>query len=228
MERMGPAGLQHGELNDRPLFDTIVQILPGGREAISRGIELGMLGEADKRTAHWEFTVFRNRFVKEGGLWKLKERVKTNGFSAVGASPLTGAIKTTRAAARPAVSSATLSERLVEARRRWARSMAYDGTENVSSAYGYYIDDFQWPQMGAIFAEKGTKQSPFTGYYMGRDRITKAVTTTCAPTTRPGISNHWRTQLVIHVAEDGRSANLRTRLFQPRTGKVPGNWLHIV
>ena len=149
MERMGPAGLQHGELNDRPLFDTIVQILPGGREAISRGIELGMLGEADKRTAHWELTVFRNRFVKEGGLWKLKERVKTNGFSAVGASPLTGAIKTTRAAARPAVSSATLSERLVEARRRWARSMAYDGTENVSSAYGYYIDDFQWPQMGA-------------------------------------------------------------------------------
>ena len=48
-------------------------IVPGGREAFSRGIELGMLGEADKGTAHWEFSVFRNRFVKEGGIWKLKE-----------------------------------------------------------------------------------------------------------------------------------------------------------
>lgn len=27
---MGPAGLEHGQLNDRPLFDTIVRVLPGG------------------------------------------------------------------------------------------------------------------------------------------------------------------------------------------------------
>ena len=32
-----------------------------------------MLGEADKGSAHWELSVFRNRFVKENGLWKLKE-----------------------------------------------------------------------------------------------------------------------------------------------------------
>jgi hypothetical protein len=239
MERMGPAGLKQGELNDRPLFDTIVQILPGGREAVSRGIELGMLGEADKGTANWEFTVFRNRFVKEGGIWKVRELrlfplMKADYFTGWGkggtasqqydfkklaATSLTGAIE------RPgsAISNATPAERLAEARRRLARSMAYDGTENVSSAYGYYIDDFQWPQMGAIFAEKGNKQSPFTGYYLGRERIAQAATVSWgAPSpTRPGISFHWRTQLVIHVASDGRSANLRTRLFQPRTGKKP-------
>ena len=73
MERMGPAGLSYGELNDRPLFDTIVRVLPGGREAIARGIELGLLGDAEAGTAHWEISVFRNRFVKEDGLWKLKE-----------------------------------------------------------------------------------------------------------------------------------------------------------
>jgi hypothetical protein len=240
MERMGPAGLKQGELNDRPLFDTIVQILPGGREAVSRGIELGMLGEADKGTAHWEFTVFRNRFVKEGRIWKLKELrlyplMKSDYFTGWGkggvasqqydfrklaAAPLTGAI----ARPKPVISNATNAERLAEARRRLTRSMAYDGTENVSSAYGYYIDDFQWPQMGAIFAEKGNKQSPFTGYYMGRERISRAATVSWgAPSpTRPGISYHWRTQLVIQVAGDGRSANLRTRLFQPRTGKEPG------
>ncbi|HEY8508174.1 MAG TPA: nuclear transport factor 2 family protein, partial [Steroidobacteraceae bacterium] len=255
MERMGPAGLRHGELNDRPIFDTIVQVLRGGREAISRGIELGMLGEADKGTAHWEITVFRNRFVKEDGLWKLRELrlyplmradyaegwgkggelrfaytslpafagehpvtgrpVNTRGFKLLGTRSLTGAI----AGVRRSDSDVSLAE----ARRRLARSMAYDGTENVSSAYGYYIDDFQWPQLGAIFAEKGNKQSPFAGYYVGRDRITRAATTmwgTSSP-ARAGISYHWRTQLVVHVAADGRSANLRTRLFQPRTGKEP-------
>jgi hypothetical protein len=239
MERMGPAGLRHGELNDRPIFDAIVTIAPGGREAFSRGIELGMLGDADKGTAQWEFSVFRNRFLKEGGVWKLKELrqyslMKSDYFAGWGKGGLERTHVTTsfdklrtvapltEKVAVPADASAAVM--LAEARRKLARSMAYDGTENVSSAYGYYIDDFQWPEMAGIFAVKGNKQSPFTGYYMGRERIMGAVNATWGPSaaTRPGISYHWRTQLVINVAEDGRSTNLRTRLFQPRTGKVPG------
>ncbi len=39
------------------------------------------------------------------------------------------------------------------------------------------------------------------------------------PGTRAGIAFHWRIQPVIHIASDGRSANLRTRLFHPDTGK---------
>ncbi|OMQ15599.1 hypothetical protein A7K94_0208360 [Modestobacter sp. VKM Ac-2676] len=46
MERMGPAGLRDGELNDRPIFDLLVDVHPGGREARARGIELGMLADA--------------------------------------------------------------------------------------------------------------------------------------------------------------------------------------
>jgi hypothetical protein len=258
MERMGTAGLQHGQLNDHPLFDTIVQVLPGGREALSRGVDLGLIGEADKGTAHWEISVFHNRFVKEGGLWKLRELrihpvmkadyasgwgregVVRNALEslpafidleadATGTKAAASASGATGAKAAPSTSGTSGSDPLAEARRRLARSMAYDGTENVSSAYGYYIDDFQWPQLGAIFAEKGNKQSPFAGYYMGRERIAKAATTmwgTSAP-ARSGISFHWRTQLVVNVAADGRSANLRTRLFQPRTGKeksAPGQF----
>ncbi len=51
-ERMGPAGLTHGVLNDRLQFDTTVSIAPGRREARVRGIEMGMLGEADKGEAY--------------------------------------------------------------------------------------------------------------------------------------------------------------------------------
>ena len=73
MQRMGPQGLTHGVLNDHLMFDTVVTVSPGGREAFSRGIELGLIGDGDKDISRWEVTVFRNRFVKEAGLWKLRE-----------------------------------------------------------------------------------------------------------------------------------------------------------
>ncbi len=72
MERMGPAGLTHGELNDRLVFDDVAQIVSSD-EARIRGYELGMIGEADKGEAHWEVNVFDNRFVKEDGVWKVRE-----------------------------------------------------------------------------------------------------------------------------------------------------------
>lgn len=40
-----------------------------------------------------------------------------------------------------------------------------------------------------------------------------------AGASAPGPAFHWRTQPVINVSADGRSANLRTRLFHPDTGK---------
>ncbi|MBX6749267.1 MAG: nuclear transport factor 2 family protein, partial [Micromonosporaceae bacterium] len=37
MERMGPEGLTQGILNDRPIFDTIVEVKPNGEQATARG-----------------------------------------------------------------------------------------------------------------------------------------------------------------------------------------------
>jgi hypothetical protein len=73
LERMGPAGLTRGVLNDHLLFDNIAEVLPGGREARMRGFELAMVGDVEAGEAHWEVTVLDNRFVKEGGVWKVRE-----------------------------------------------------------------------------------------------------------------------------------------------------------
>jgi hypothetical protein len=72
-ERMGPDGLSYGVLNDRLQFDTVVSLAPGRREAHVRGIEMGMLGDVEKGEAYWEVSVYDNRFVKEDGLWKVRE-----------------------------------------------------------------------------------------------------------------------------------------------------------
>ena len=98
---------------------------------------------------------------------------------------------------------------------------AYDGAEHVSTTYGMYADDFQWPPMAAIFGTRGAKQIPFVGYYKSAERIARATYLEWGdPTdTRTSVSWHWRMQPVILVAADGRSASLRTYLFQPRTAK---------
>ncbi|TIX50935.1 nuclear transport factor 2 family protein [Alteraurantiacibacter aquimixticola] len=254
MERMGPQGLEQGQFNEHPSFDTIVTVADNRREAYARGIALGMMSDGGE--AGWSFAVFRNRFVLDEGLWKIREMriyplleadyasgwahggtahlrhgvlpaftephpvtgmdVTITGFELAGSAPLTPALEPAQSAS-PARSDA---ERFLDARRRLQRSLAYDGVVNVSSAYGYYLDDFFWVELSSIFAEDGNKHSPFAGFYLGRERIKAAATTMWGepPELRDGISYHWRFQPVIHVSHDGRSANLRTRLWQPRTG----------
>ena len=261
MELMGEQGLSQGQFNEHPSFSLIVTVMPGAQEAYARGLVLGMRSRELNGASSWEFATFRNRFVKEGGLWKLREMriyptmtadyaegwsqggtqhltgilpaftephpvtgedVSIAGFDLAGAEPLTDAVPplATDRMMRPAT-----AERLNEAQRRLRRSHAFDGVVNVSSAYGYYLDDFFWDELGSIFAREGNKHSPFAGFYLGQDRIKGAANAMYGPppATRPGISFHWRTQPVIHISHDGRSANLRTRLFQPRTSMTRAN-----
>ena len=73
LERDGPAGLTRGQLNDHPLFDTMIEIAPGGSEARVRGLDLGMVGDFSSGKAQWSVSVFSNRFVKQDGVWKIRE-----------------------------------------------------------------------------------------------------------------------------------------------------------
>lgn len=251
LESMGPAGLKHGQLNDRVQMDVTVTIADGGKEAWARGIELGMLGEADQEKGWWEVAVFRNRFVNDGGVWKIREMrrfplMKTDIFQGWGKSriiagvdmpaflgthPVTGKQVQPAGSATVVAASALTAAiapgkpstiTLEEARRRLARSAAFDGIQNVSAAYGYYLDDSMPAGFGGIMAAKGFKMTPFSGYYVGRDRVLSARVSGTPPATRPGISYHWLVQPVILISDDGRSAVGRFRLFQPRTGKTVG------
>jgi hypothetical protein len=272
LEGIGAAGLSHGQLNDRLQNDVIITISPGGNEAFARGIELGMLGEADREQGWWEVATFRNRFVKEGGVWKIREMRRfvqmkadiflgwgrsrivepaPSGASApdaavpradqaspglampafLGLHPVTGrAVKAT--GSLKLVATRDLTGRITpgrstpvtleEARRRLARSTAYDGVENISAAYGFFVDDMNALGWASTMAKGGFKETPFQGYHIGRERLIAARVRGEAPTVQQGISYHWLMQPVVLVSDDGRSATGRFRLFQPRTGKTVG------
>jgi SnoaL-like protein len=269
---IGSVGLTHGQLNDRVQNDVTVTISPGGNEAFARGIELGMLGEADQEKGWWEVTTFHNRFVKEGGVWKIREmrvftQMKTDIFQGwgksrivepaptganapdamvpaadsaapglampgfLGAHPVTRKVVKANGSAK-IVATKVLTGTIVrgkstpisldEARRRLARSAAWDGAANVSAAYGYYVDDSDAAGWAGVMASKGFKQTPFQGYHIGRDRLIAARVRGKGPEKQAGISYHWLLQPVVLVSDDGRSSTGRFRLFQPRTGKTVG------
>ncbi|HXC57732.1 MAG TPA: nuclear transport factor 2 family protein [Steroidobacteraceae bacterium] len=276
LDSIGKAGLSHGQLNDRLQHDVTVTIAAGGNEAFARGLELGMLGEADQEKGWWEVAVFRNRFVKEDGVWKIRELrrfvlMKTDIFQGwgrnriveaapagahapdaslpaadvaadVAAAGLTmpaflGVHPVTGKALKPAGNAKLVAAKLLtgaiaagkhapvaldEARRRLARSAAYDGIANISAAYGYYVDDSNAAGWANTMAIKGFKETPFAGYHIGRERLIAARVRGKGPDKQAGISYHWLLQPMVLVSDDGRSATGRFKLFQPRTGKTVG------
>jgi len=276
LERSGPAGLTHGQLNELMQLDMAVAVEPGGIEARARGLEFGMLGEAEG-TAFYTLAIFENRYVKQNDIWRIREMrifplmkteyaqgwaksqvvdpppakehapdrpVPASDVMTPGAVPaffapnpatgkpvnLPSGVKTVghdRLLAAPtahdhAAPSGDLDARIGEAERRLALSKAWDGAENMSSAYGDYLDDLDFGGLAKLFAVKGNKEIPFSGFYVGRESISRRDATSPPPGSRPRtmLPLHWLTQPVVLVAADGRSASIRTRLFQPASSRT--------
>jgi hypothetical protein len=283
LERSGPAGIKHGQLNEHLQLNMAVTIEPGGMEARSRGLEFVLLGESDKGTASWGLAIFQNRYVKKGKTWQIREMrifpfmkteysqgwaksqivdaapakefapdraVLKSDVMTPGAIPaffqanlVTGkavalpagakVVGTERLLPAPAVGkrpapTGTFDARIKDAQRRLLMSKAWDGAENLNSAYGDYLDDLDFGPLGRLFAKNGIKEVPFKGMYITRERIMARDATSAAPGSRPrtSIPIHWRTQPVILVAEDGRSASLRSRLFQGGSARTRGTGIN--
>jgi hypothetical protein len=122
------------------------------------------------------------------------------------------------------------ADRVAEARRKLVVSKGYDAAENVSNAFGYYLDDCLWDEFAENMSSDGARPQG-TGFYVGRDHIYRVMAQTHwsgppSPTNpRYRINLHQRLQPVIDVAPDGKSAKIRTRLFLYfASTKDPGGW----
>lgn len=109
-----------------------------------------------------------------------------------------------------------LQARLAETERLLQVVSAADAVENISNAYGYYIDEFLWRDMADLFATNGWKELSYIGTYVGRERVYESVSRRYTTTGRRAnsLAIHQKMQPVIHVAPDGQSTRIRTRLFQ--------------
>jgi len=239
---LGEIGLKEGEVNDHLQLDPVVTLAPGGETATIRGFELQMTGQHGGASA-WAFGIFENGYVKEDGVWKISSVKIGPRFAAdydigwardlLPAAPSAGAAHKASAlesAEYPAYGSPAVSFPAVvdrgssegapasaeEAKRKIAVAKAFDGAENVSNAYGYYIDEFRWDDTADLFSEDGWKELSYIGNYIGRERVRGSLFSRYGDAgRRPGfMAIHQKTQPYVTVAPDGRSAQIRLRLFQ--------------
>jgi hypothetical protein len=87
-----------------------------------------------------------------------------------------------------------------------------DEIENLVSMYGYYLDKRQWDLFVGLFAENSTMEIAQRGIYQGKKSIRRAMELFGTQNIdRNYLHNHIQLQPVIHVAPDGRHAQVRSR-----------------
>jgi hypothetical protein len=107
---------------------------------------------------------------------------------------------------------AALVERLDTAERALDAAEDRASIENVQTAYGYYLATLLWDDLAALFAENGSIEIAMRGVYVGRPAVRRNLDLYGQAGLDDGVlHNHMQFQMVIHVAPDGMSANLRSR-----------------
>jgi len=127
----------------------------------------------------------------------------------------------------PVKTAAALASLLSATELSVERSKAYHASENLTTAYGYYIDEFAWDDTADIFSRDGWKELSFVGTYVGRERIRQSLKLRYPGPKSPNfLTLHQIVQPVIDVSADARSAKIRVRPFQlggPAGGE--GSWI---
>ena len=116
----------------------------------------------------------------------------------------------------PASSAASLEEQLTIAERDLEIASAQDGAENVANAYGYYIDEFLWDNTAELFSVNGSKELAGVGNYIGREHVRDSMVARYGRGGRRAgsMTLHQKTEPVVTVADDGRTARIREKLLQ--------------
>ena len=225
LEQNGAAGLLYGEMNDHLQANVIVEVAPDGVRARAHGVELGMIGQ-NEGDAYWTLSRFDNQFVKQGGKWRIANMqiapwMKTDyrlgwNNSWIGPSVLPSAVPPPRPLERTAPAQPAVNARLPDVEAATRAAAAYDAIENLAGAYGQYLDDSHWEELGQLFAAQGERDSAGGGFIRTPARIASFSRQRYGGYNpkRTGANMHIRTQPVINIAADGTRAQMRTRLLQ--------------
>ena len=90
--------------------------------------------------------------------------------------------------------------------------------DNLTSAYGYYLDKNLWNNLADLFAHDGQIELAQRGVYKGNARVREFLLTVFGRGQEGPVAgrlgNHVQMQPVIHVADDGQTAKIRVRMMQ--------------
>ena len=105
---------------------------------------------------------------------------------------------------------------VADAQAQVGRVKDFHEIDNLTSAYGYYLDKNLWNDLANLFAANGSIELAQRGMYLGRERV-RAFLFNVFGREGPSenrLGNHVQYQAVIHVAPDGQTAKVRSRMMQ--------------
>ena len=108
-----------------------------------------------------------------------------------------------------------LKTQVAAAERQVQRVMDFNEIDNLQSAYGYYSEKFLWSDIAALFTDDGVIEIDGTHSNRGHDGVLAFLKASGAEGPQKGaLNSQLQLQPVIHVAADGRTARIRSRLLQ--------------
>jgi acetyl esterase/lipase len=274
---LGPVGLEDGDLFDHVQLQPVVHVAADGRSAKIRSRELNMTGKFESH-GEWSDGVYENTFVKDNGVWKIKDlryfptfisaydkgwagdaqpvptastelppdRPPTSAYAIYPKAhippfhydnpasgepprypdargrPADAAIAAVRArvdvprAARGRAPQLELEGLVAQAEQQVGRVKDFHEIDNLTSAYGYYLDKNLWNDLANLFAANGSIELAQRGVYIGRERVRAFLFNVFGKEgpTEGRLGNHLQYQPVIHVGADGQTAKVRSRMMQ--------------
>lgn len=129
-------------------------------------------------------------------------------------NPVTGkpvAFNTTGQMER-SVSPENIKDAINKLAHRLGRLEDVHNIERLQHIYGYYLDKQQWDLLAGLFTDDGSIEISQRGIYAGKDRVRDNLNLYGEQGVHHGVlHNHIQLQPVVHVAEDGNTANVRSR-----------------
>jgi SnoaL-like domain len=107
---------------------------------------------------------------------------------------------------------AALEADVATLKQQAGRAQDYIDIANLQSIYGYYVDKSRWDDAADLFAGNATLEIAGRGLFVGQARIREYLHQ-LGELEYGRLFNHMQLQPVIHVAQDGNSAQARWRAF---------------
>lgn len=95
---------------------------------------------------------------------------------------------------------------------RVERLKAVDDVERLNAQYGFYVDKSMQDAISALFTQNATLEILGRGVFIGSDRIYEYMRRLGAPQVGT-LFNHMQLGPVVHISDDGQSAQIRVRLL---------------
>ncbi len=224
----GKPGLPEGLLYPHIMLQPVVTLAPDGKSAKGRWRVFTMLGFHEKN-ANWAGGVYENEYIKEDGVWKIKDLRFYLQYSGTYEQPgwaiakgdipihytpdLAGTpvpISTAPVTSVKLSDEKTLKHKLKELKIRSERLNDQQEVENLQHIYGYYVDRKMWDDVADLFTEDGTMEPGLNGVYAGRKSIRHALEQFGPQGLREGeLNDHLQLQTLVSVSPDGLTARAR-------------------